>query len=244
MLGLILASLTGFFLFSFISIAYLPKIKSMEERAGVEYARKKLKWLSKCILKSLDVKLYIKYKNREAIDSLDKKEGVIFVCNHQSNLDIPAIVTALHMDVGFVAKHEMKRWPFFGTWMKKSNCVFLNRENPREGIKDIKKAVELIKKGYPTVIFPEGERSLSGKILNFKKGSFKLATETNGIIVPLTLKGTYDIQPRGTLKMARGRKVTLVVDEPIFVKNLSKDEEKVLATTVRDKIVENFEKIK
>ena len=84
----------------------------MEERAGVEYARKKLKWLSEQILKSLDVKLDIKYKNREAIDSLDKKEGVIFVCNHQSNLDIPAIVTALHMDVGFVAKHEMKRWPF------------------------------------------------------------------------------------------------------------------------------------
>ena len=243
MLGLILASLTGFFLFSFISIAYLPKIRTMEERAGVEYARKKLKWLSEQILKSLDVKLDIKYKNREAIDSLDKKEGVIFVCNHQSNLDIPAIVTALHMDVGFVAKHEMKRWPFFGTWMKKSNCVFLNRENPREGIKDIKKAVELIKEGYPTVIFPEGERSLTGKILNFKKGSFKLATETNGIIVPLTLKGTYDIQPRGTLKMARGKKVTLVVDEPIFVKNLSKDEEKVLATIVRDKIVENFEKI-
>ena len=244
MLGLILASLTGFFLFSFISIAYLPKIRTMEERAGVEYARKKLKWLSEQILKSLDVKLDIKYKNRDAIDSLDKKEGVIFVCNHQSNLDIPAIVTALHMDVGFVAKHEMKRWPFFGTWMKKSNCVFLNRENPREGIKDIKKAVELIKEGYPTVIFPEGERSLTGKILNFKKGSFKLATETNGIIVPLTLKGTYDIQPRGTLKMARGKKVTLVVDEPIFVKNLSKDEEKVLATAVRDKIVENFEKIK
>ena len=244
MLGLILASVTGFFLFSFISIAYLPKIRTMEERAGVEYARKKLKWLSEQILKSLDVKLDIKYKNREAIDSLDKKEGVIFVCNHQSNLDIPAIVTALHMDVGFVAKHEMKRWPFFGTWMKKSNCVFLNRENPREGIKDIKKAVELIKEGYPTVIFPEGERSLTGKILNFKKGSFKLATETNGIIVPLTLKGTYDIQPRGTLKMARGKKVTLVVDEPIFVKNLSKDEEKVLATAVRDKIVENFEKIK
>ena len=180
---------------------------------------------------------------RPELPQIADEKGIIFVCNHQSNLDIPAIVTALHMDVGFVAKHEMKRWPFFGTWMKKSNCVFLNRENPREGIKDIKKAVELIKKGYPTVIFPEGERSLTGKILNFKKGSFKLATETNGIIVPLTLKGTYDIQPRGTLKMARGKKVTLVVDEPIFVKNLSKDEEKVLATIVRDKIVENFEKI-
>ena len=125
---------------------------------------------------------------------------------------------------------------------KKSNCVFLNRENPKRGDKGYKKAVELIKKGYPTVIFPEGERSLTGKILILKKVVLNY-TETNGIIVPLTLKGTYDIQPRGTLKMARGKKVTLVVDEPIFVKNLSKDEEKVLATIVRDKIVENFEKI-
>lgn len=243
MLGLILASLTGFFLFLFISIIYLPKIWTMEERAGVEYARRKLKWLSKWVLKSLDVKLDVKYKDKNSIDSLDKKEGIVFVCNHQSNLDIPAIVTALHIDVGFVAKHEMKKWPFFGTWMKKSNCVFLNRENPREGIKDIKKAVELIKEGYPTVIFPEGERSLTGKILNFKKGSFKLATETNGVIVPLTLKGTYDIQPRGTLKMSRGKKVTLVVDEPIFIKNISKEDEKMLSTIVRNKIVENFENI-
>ena len=101
MLGLILASSTGFFLFIFISIFYLPKIHFLSERKGVEYSRRKLKWLSR-----------VKYKNRKAINSLDKTKGIIFVCNHQSNLDIPAIVTALHMDVGFVAKHEMKSWPF------------------------------------------------------------------------------------------------------------------------------------
>ena len=230
MLGLILASSTGFFLFIFISIFYLPRIHFLSERKRVEYSRRKLKWLSKMVLGSLNVKLRVKYKNRRAINSLDKTKGIIFVCNHQSNLDIPAIVTALHMDVGFVAKHEMKSWPFFGTWMKKSNCVFLNRENPREGIKDMKKAVELIKKGYPTVIFPEGE-------------SFKLATETKGIIVPLTLKGTYDIQKRGTLKMNRGKLVTLVVDEPIFVEDIPKEELKNLNIKVRDIIVRNFEAI-
>ena len=128
MLGLILASSTGFFLFIFISIFYLPKIHFLSERKGVEYSRRKLKWLSRMVLRSLNVKLRVKYKNRKAINSLDKTKGIIFVCNHQSNLDIPAIVTALHMDVGFVAKHEMKSWPFFGTWMKKSNCIFLNRE--------------------------------------------------------------------------------------------------------------------
>lgn len=243
MLGLILASSTGFFLFIFISIFYLPKIHFLSERKGVEYSRRKLKWLSRMVLRSLNVKLRVKYKNRKAINSLDKTKGIIFVCNHQSNLDIPAIVTALHMDVGFVAKHEMKSWPFFGTWMKKSNCIFLNRENPREGIKDMKKAVELIKKGYPTVIFPEGERTIDGNILSFKKGSFKLATETNGIIVPLTLKGTYNIQKRGTLKMNRGQLVTLVVDEPIFIEDIPKEELKNLNTKVRDIIIRNFEAV-
>ncbi|MDU1911802.1 lysophospholipid acyltransferase family protein [Fusobacterium sp.] len=243
MLGLILASSTGFFLFIFISIFYLPKIHFLSERKGVEYSRRKLKWLSKMVLGSLNVKLRVKYKNRRAINSLVKTKGIIFVCNHQSNLDIPAIVTALHMDVGFVAKHEMKSWPFFGTWMKKSNCIFLNRENPREGIKDMKKAVELIKKGYPTVIFPEGERTIDGNILSFKKGSFKLATETNGIIVPLTLKGTYNIQKRGAFRMNRGQLITLIVDEPIFVEDIPKEELKNLNMKVRDIIVRNFEAI-
>lgn len=243
MLGLILASLTGLFCFIVISIFYLPRVHFLSERKGVEYSRKKLKWLAKAVLRSLNVKLRVKYKNRRAINSLDKTKGIIFVCNHQSNLDIPAIVTALHMDVGFIAKREMKSWPFFGTWMEKSKCIFLNRENPREGIKDMKKAVEVIKKGYPTVIFPEGERTIDGSILSFKKGSFKLATETKGIVVPLTLKGTYDIQKRGTFKMNRGKLVTLIVDEPIFVEDIPKEELKNLNIKVRDIIVNNFEAI-
>lgn len=173
-----------------------------------------------------------------------REKGIIFVCNHQSNLDIPVIVSALHIDVGFVAKKEMKSWPFFNIWMKRSKCVFLNRENPREGIKDIKEAVKVVKDGYPIVIFPEGERTLDGEILRFKKGSFKLATETNGIIVPLTLKGTFDIQKRGEWKMKRNQLVTIIVGEPIYVDSLSNDEIKELSTKVREVIEENYKKIK
>lgn len=244
MLGMILAATTGLLIFTYISIVYLPIIAFMKEEEGVKLARKKLKWLSKIVLKSLDVKLRVIYKNRKNINALEREKGIIYVCNHQSNLDIPAIVSALHMDVGFVAKKEMKSWPFFSIWMKKSKCVFLNRENPREGIKDIKEAVSLIKKGYPIVIFPEGERTLDGEILRFKKGSFKLATETNGIIVPLTLKGTFDIQKRGEWKMKRHQLVTIVIDEPIYMDRLSKDEVKDLSTKVREIIENNYKKIR
>ena len=244
MLGMILAAMTGLLLFIYITILYLPIIALKDEKTGVRLARKKLRWLSKLVLRSLNVKLRVIYKNRKNINILEREKGIIFVCNHQSNLDIPVIVSALHIDVGFVAKKEMRTWPFFNIWMKKSKCVFLNRENPREGIKDIKEAVKVVKDGYPIVIFPEGERTLDGEILRFKKGSFKLATETNGIIVPLTLKGTFDIQKRGELKMKRNQLVTIVVDEPIYVDSLSKDEVKELSTTVREIIENNYKKIK
>lgn len=244
MLGMILAAGTGLLLFIYISILYLPIIAMKDERTGVKLARKKLRWLSRIVLKSLGVKLRVIYKNRKNINALEREKGIIFVCNHQSNLDIPVIVSALHIDVGFVAKKEMKSWPFFNIWMKRSKCVFLNRENPREGIKDIKEAVKVVKDGYPIVIFPEGERTLDGEILRFKKGSFKLATETNGIIVPLTLKGTFDIQKRGEWKMKRNQLVTIIVGEPIYVASLSNDEIKELSTKVREVIEENYKKIK
>lgn len=244
MLGMILATLTGLIIFIYISILYLPIIALKDEKIAVKLAREKLKWLSKLVLKSLGVRLRVVYKNRKNINQLEREKGIIYVCNHQSNLDIPVIVSALHMDVGFVAKKEMKSWPFFNIWMRKSKCVFLNRENPREGIKDIKEAVKVIKEGYPIVIFPEGERTLDGEILRFKKGSFKLATETNGIIIPLTLKGTFDIQKRGEWKMKRNQLVTVVVDEPIYVSSLSKEELKDLSTTVREIIENNYRKIK
>ena len=244
MLGMILAAGTGLLLFIYISILYLPIIAMKDERTGVKLARKKLRWLSRIVLKSLGVKLRVIYKNRRNINALEREKGIIFVCNHQSNLDIPVIVSALHIDVGFVAKKEMKSWPFFNIWMKRSKCVFLNRENPREGIKDIKEAVKVVKDGYPIVIFPEGERTLDGEILRFKKGSFKLATETNGIIVPLTLKGTFDIQKRGEWKMKRNQLVTIIVGEPIYVDSLSNDEIKELSTKVREVIEENYKKIK
>lgn len=244
MLGMILATLTGLIIFIYISILYLPIIALKDEKTAVKLAREKLKWLSKLVLKSLGVRLRVVYKNRKNINQLEREKGIIYVCNHQSNLDIPVIVSALHMDVGFVAKKEMKSWPFFNIWMRKSKCVFLNRENPREGIKDIKEAVKVIKEGYPIVIFPEGERTLDGEILRFKKGSFKLATETNGIIIPLTLKGTFDIQKRGEWKMKRNQLVTVVVDKPIYVSSLSKEELKDLSTTVREIIENNYRKIK
>lgn len=240
MIGVTLITLFGLFGFLLMTIIYMPVICLLGEEKGGILARKELKKFSRGLLRSVFAKVEVVYADEEAIKNLERTDGIVVVGNHQSNLDIPLINGYFPMDLGFVAKHEMEKWPFYGTWMKKSHCIFLNRENPREGIKSIKKAVGIIKSGYPTVIFPEGERSLSGEIINFKKGSFRLATDTEGIIVPVTVKGTYDIQRRGKLSMKMGQKIKLIIDKPIHVKNCSRDERKILDVEVKKIIEENY----
>lgn len=240
MIGVTLITLFGFLGFLLMTIIYMPVICLLGEDRGGLLARKELKKFSRGLLKSVFAKVEVIYEDEEAIKSLNRTDGIVVVGNHQSNMDIPLISGYFPMDLGFVAKHEMEKWPFYGTWMKKSHCVFLNRENPREGIKSIKKAVGIIKSGYPTVIFPEGERSLSGEIIDFKKGSFRLATDTEGIIVPVTVKGTYDIQRRGKLSMKMGRKIKLIISKPIDVKKCTKEERKILDVKVKKIIEENY----
>ena len=70
-----------------------------------------------------------------------------------------------------------------------------------------------------------------------------MATETNGVIVPITLKGTYNIQRRGRWVMKRNQKVTVVIDKPVHVDRLSREEIKNLSVTIRQTIIENYNKI-
>jgi len=244
MITTIFVMLVGLLLFIFITIFYLPVVLLKEEKKSVTLARKAIGVVAWGVTNAVGMKLEVIYKNKKLVDEADKTKGIIYVCNHQSNLDIPAIIRGIeNNDVGFVAKKEMKSWPFYGLWMKKMKCVFLDRKNPREGIKDIKEAVEIIKQGYPTLIFPEGERSLTGEIGSFKKGSFKLALDTKGIIIPLTIKGTFDIQKKGESTMRRGKNVKLFIDNPIHVDQLTREELKELDKVVRDIIAKNYESI-
>ncbi|MDR3258289.1 MAG: 1-acyl-sn-glycerol-3-phosphate acyltransferase [Fusobacteriaceae bacterium] len=241
MLGTFFVLFTGLMFFIFITIFYLPVVCLSEKRKGVALARKAIAIVARAVIKSANINLKVIYKDKKIIEDLDKTKGIVYICNHQSNLDIPSIIYGLKGEVGFVAKKEMKNWPFYGRWMKKMNCVFLDRTNPREGLKDMKKAVEIIKDGYPTLIFPEGERSQNGEINQFKKGSFKLAVDTRGIIIPITLKGTFNVQKRGEFVMNRGKDVVMTVDLPIFIDKMDREELKNLDKQVRDIIVKNFE---
>ena len=241
MLTLFKVTLVALLNFTYITLFKASKIKKMASDKAPFEARKELKKLSERIVKASKIDLEVVYLDEKAYKKMKLEDGIVVVANHASNLDIPVIVTALSIPVGFVAKKEMENWPFYSMWMKLSKCIFLDRSNPREGIKSIRKAVDIVKQGYPTVIFPEGERTLTGEIGNFKKGSFKLATETNGIILPLTIDGTFFVQNRKSILMKPNRKVRLTVGKPIDLRKINQENSKNISEIVRELVVKEIE---
>ncbi|WP_047381231.1 lysophospholipid acyltransferase family protein [Cetobacterium sp. ZWU0022] len=245
MLTLIKVTFVALLNFAYITIFKAGKIKKMSSEKAPLEARKVLReQLCMSLIKAAKIDLEVTYLDEKAYRKLKREDGVVVVANHESNLDIPVLVTALDLPLGFVAKKEMESWPFYSMWMKMSKCIFLDRSNPREGIKSIKKAVDIVKQGYPTVIFPEGERTLTGKMGTFKKGSFKLATETNGIILPVTIDGTFFVQSRKSIKINPNKKVRVTVGKPIDLKKMYLENGKNISEIVQElvgneKIVKN-----
>lgn len=155
---------------------------------------------------------------------------VCFVANHQSMLDIPAVVSGLKIWGGFIAKKELKKVPILNFWIESIHCVYIDRKSPRSSIEAIFKGVENIKQGIPMFIFPEGTRSKDGQLGQFKNGSLKLATRSQALIVPVAIHGT-----RQALEAKRGIRrveVKMAVSEPIVTKGLSADELKALPNRV------------
>lgn len=109
------------------------------------------------------------------VENIPKDTPVLFTPNHQGMYDVPAMITGLDAPHGLVAKKEALHYPILRTWMKYLHCVFIDRENPREAVKALNETAENIKNGYSMVIFPEGTRSRSDTVGEFKHGAFKIA---------------------------------------------------------------------
>lgn len=157
------------------------------------------------------------------LENLPKNETVLFVCNHQSNFDIPLLLSTIDIPKGFIAKKELENWPFISTWMKYINCIFLDRDNLRKSASSIIEGINLLKSGYSMVVFPEGTRSKGKPVAEFKGGSFRLATKSKCSIVPLTINGTYKLLEANHNKI-KGADVELIIHPPINVSNLNNDE--------------------
>lgn len=159
----------------------------------------------------------------EGAEKVPADRAVVFIANHQGNMDIPLLFGYINKPMTFVAKAELGKIPLLSDWMKLLQCTFLERKSPRKSVQAIHDAAEGVKKGYSQVIFPEGTRSKGEPHHEFKAGSFKLAFMSGAPIVPVTIDGTWRIfEAEGKVK--KGQHVRLIIHDPIETAGLSKDE--------------------
>jgi 1-acyl-sn-glycerol-3-phosphate acyltransferase len=220
---------TGFKKIKFNSIR---KHRTREE--ADEYLAKVVKDWSNFVLKVAGLNLTV--IGKENIPS----EPCLFVGNHQSNFDIPAILANTDRLTGAIAKKDMERIPIMSSWMREIHSVFMDRENPREALKAISEGVENLKNGYSMIIFPEGTRSRSNNMAEFKKGSMRLAIKAGVPIVPITIYDTYKAM-EGNNGKVRKANAKLIIDKPIYIDGMSKEEKADIAQIVQNIIQNNLD---
>jgi len=155
-------------------------------------------------------------------EKIPTDQAVVFIANHQGNMDIPVMLGHIDKPIAFVAKVELAKIPMLSDWMRLMQCTFMNRKSPRDSIKAMHDAVDGLKRGYSQMIFPEGTRSRGGPHREFKAGSFKLAFMADAPIVPVTLDGTWRLLEEK--KSFRKGKVKVIIHDPIYTAGLSKEE--------------------
>ncbi len=172
-------------------------------------------------------------------ENLAKDEGVLYVGNHCSYFDIVLSYCTFKTCTGYIAKKDLGQIPLLNVWMVLVGCFFLKRDNPRDGMRMIKKAAENIRKGNSMVIFPEGTRNKhedEALVQEFHAGSFHIAQKSGCKIVPMAISGTADVFENHLPKVRPGH-VIIQYGEPIDTSALDRAAMKKLPDTVRDIIL-------
>lgn len=196
-------------------------IFSHKERDIIHFARRS--WVR---ISLLIAGVRVKVEGRENIPSAGT---FLFVCNHQSYLDIYVVQDILPDRFAWIAWDLIFKIPIFGGLMKRSGSIAINDSNRKEAYRAMLEAIDVAKKGESMVIFPEGKISLDGRIGPFGNGAAMLAIEAGIPIIPLALRGTGQIMPKGSyllkpgeVKVRIGKAITF--DQPAKIDRRSYDE--------------------
>lgn len=183
-----------------------------------------VQWGLKCVAFISGVKLTVIGE-----ENVPKDEPVLYIGNHRSFFDVVVTYARCPGLTGYIAKDGVNKVPIFRIWMKRLHCIFLKRDDMKEGLKVILKAIEYVKSGISICIFPEGTRNKDREnptsLLPFKEGSFKIASKTGCKIVPMALIGTADIL-ENHFPWIHSTDIKLIYGEPIDVSALDKDQQK------------------
>ena len=228
-----------YFIFAIISIP-LYLIAWIIRLINKKFAARLVQYLVVGIFKTFLFLSGAKYiiKGKENIPT---DRPVLYAANHRSFFDIILAYAIVPTQTAFVAKKSIKKLPCVSQWMFFLNCLFLDRNDIKQGLQTILSAISLVKEGYSIYIAPEGTRNASDELLPFKEGSLKIAQKGKCPIIPVALLGTEEILESHSPWIKKG-KIAIIFGEPINIDELSPEDKKHLGVYVREKVKALYEK--
>lgn len=170
-------------------------------------------------------------------DNVPQDQAVLYVANHNSYFDI-IITYSLCPDLtGYISKDMLEKIPLLNIWMRRLYCLFMNRDDMKQSLKVILQGVEYIKRGISICIFPEGTRGDSQDMEPFKNGSMKIAEKTGCPIIPIAISNSREII-NNHMPFVKPTHVIVEYGKPIYPKELSKEDRRMLGTITQNMIRE------
>ncbi len=230
------------FLFLILSIPVLlvewvigkrsPELRDRSSKAIIS-------WAFRCVTVLAGAKVIV-----QGQENLPQDGAALFVGNHRSYFDIVLSYTLFPGVTGYVSKKEMNRWPLLSSWMKNIHCLFLDRDNIKEGLKTILTGVEEVKNGVSLCIFPEGTRNkVNDTFLPFRDCSFKNAEKGGVPVVPMVLLNSADIF-EDHLPWIRSATVVIEFQDPIYLADMDREARKNLGSHVSELIRDRYFELK
>lgn len=201
-------------------------------------------WLSKVFSKGILVIAGVKLKVT-GLENFDKNAVYIFASNHASQFDIPVMQYVIPNRFSIVFKKELGKIPVFGWQLRTGPYIMIDRNNAESALRSIEEAkMKMTHKNVSALIFPEGTRSLTGEVQQFKRGAFNLAAKVGFPVVPVTIIGSDKLLPKGKFKIKSGT-ITVHFDKPLPTDGIkTRADELAMMESVRTTIINNLENSK
>lgn len=168
-------------------------------------------------------------------EKIPEHRTVVFMANHQSNCDPPALMGLLP-PVLILVKKEFLRVPILGRAMRLRGFIAIDRKCREKSRRAIDDAAKLLAEGYSFLVFPEGTRSADGRLLPFKKGGFIMAIKAAAPIVPVSISGSFKIMSKGKLAMRPGV-VRITFHNPVETQGFTLEQREHVEAAVRGAIL-------
>src|ERR1700726_4136229 len=159
----------------------------------------------------------------------------LFVANHTSSADAPAVVGAIPRRIAILLKESLFTYPIVGQAFRLAQFIPVNRKDRDSALESLEQAIESLRAGQSFLIYPEGTRSPDGRLQEFKKGAVVMAIKAGVPIVPVVCSGAHRVVQKRSLMICPGE-ILVEFLEPIDASKYSFEERDALNDRVHDEM--------